>query len=107
MFCRCSLFLVQGDPGSDSRYLVSNLFDVSSNSTVEEMNQKAEIRIPWGQGIVGFVGKSGTSLNIDNCYADARFNQDIDAMTGYKTRSMMCHPIKVHIFGNRIAHNVN
>ena len=89
------MFLVQGDPGSDSRSLVSNLFDVSSNSTVEEMNQKAEIRIPWGQGIVGFVGKSGTSLNIDNCYADERFNQDIDAMTGYKTRSMMCHPIKV------------
>ena len=59
------------------------------------MNKKAEIRIPWGQGIVGFVGKSGTSLNIEDCYEDARFNQEIDAMTGYKTRSMMCHPIKV------------
>ena len=59
------------------------------------MNQKSEIRIPWGQGIVGFVGKSGTSLNIEDCYEDARFNQEIDAMTGYKTRSMMCHPIKV------------
>merc|ERR1719464_2335284 len=31
---RCSLFLVQGELGSDSRYLVSNLFDVSSKSTV-------------------------------------------------------------------------
>ena len=67
------------------------------------MNQKSEIRIPWGQGIVGYVGKSGTPLNIEDCYADARFNQEIDAMTGYKTRSMMCHPIKVKfpVFQNR------
>ena len=76
---------------------------MSSKSTVEEMNQKSEIRIPWGQGIVGYVGKSGTPLNIEDCYADARFNQEIDAMTGYKTRSMMCHPIKVkcHLYENR------
>ena len=80
---------------------------MSSQSTVEEMNEKAEFRIPWGQGIVGYVAESGTSLNIPDCYSDSRFNQEIDVMTGYKTRSMMCHPIKVHIFGNRIAHNVN
>ena len=34
---RCSLFLVGGDQTTDSQYLVSNLFDVSSNSTVEEV----------------------------------------------------------------------
>lgn len=34
---RCSLFLVGGDPATDSQYLVSNLFDVSSHSTVEEV----------------------------------------------------------------------
>ena len=80
---------------------------MSSQSTVEEMNEKAEFRIPWGQGIVGYVAESGTSLNIPDCYSDSRFNQEIDVMTGYKTRSMMCHPIKVHIFGNYIPHNVN
>ena len=91
---RCSLFLVQGDPGTDSHCLISDLFDVCSNSTVEEMNQKTEIRIPWDSGIVGHVAKSGTPVNIPDCYADDRFNAEVDNMTGYRTRSMLCHPIK-------------
>ena len=93
-FSRCSLFLVQGEPGSDSHCLISNLFDVSSNSTVEEMNRKSEIRIPWGHGIVGYVAQSGVALNIDDVYQDERFNQEVDAMTGYRTKSMLCNPIK-------------
>lgn len=91
---RCSLFLLQGEPGSDSHCLISNLFDVSSNSTVEEMNRKSEIRIPWGQGIVGHVAQSGVALNIADVYQDERFNQEVDAMTGYRTKSMLCNPIK-------------
>ncbi len=91
---RCSLFLVQGDPGTDSHCLISDLFDVSSNSTVEEINQKTEIRIPWDSGIVGHVAKSGVPVNIPDCYQDDRFNQEVDNMTGYRTRSMLCNPIK-------------
>jgi dual 3',5'-cyclic-AMP and -GMP phosphodiesterase 11 len=85
---------VQGDPGTDSHCLISDLFDVCSNSTVEEMNQKTEIRIPWDSGIVGHVAKSGIPLNIPDCYLDERFNQEVDNMTGYRTRSMLCNPIK-------------
>jgi dual 3',5'-cyclic-AMP and -GMP phosphodiesterase 11 len=75
-FCnsRCSLFIVQGEVGTDSHCLVSDLFDVNVNSTVEEMNKKTEIRIPWGSGIVGYVASSGKSVNITDCYADERFN---------------------------------
>ena len=58
------------------------------------MNKKKEIRIPWDSGIVGHVAKSGVSLNIPDCYEDERFNQEVDHMTGYRTRSMMCNPIK-------------
>lgn len=83
---------MQGE--ADSRFLMSNLFDVSSNSTVEEMNKKTEIRVQWGQGIVGHVAKSGVSLNIPDVYQDERFNQTVDNMTGYRTKSMLCHPIK-------------
>ena len=68
---RCSLFLVAGDPGTNSQYLLSNLFDVSSNSTVEEIS-KNEIRVPWGVGIVGYVAKTGESCNVSDCYLDAR-----------------------------------
>ena len=65
---RCSLFLVQGERGSDSRCLVSKLFDVCSQSTLEEMEKKEEIRIPWGSGIVGFVAQSGEPVNIPDAY---------------------------------------
>ena len=86
------------------------MFDVSSNSTVEEMS-KNEIRVPWGVGIVGYVAKTGESCNVNDCYQDSRwaygtagtrhtvslfrFNQDIDELTGYRTRTMMCSAIKV------------
>jgi dual 3',5'-cyclic-AMP and -GMP phosphodiesterase 11 len=65
---RCSLFLVQGERGSESRCLVSKLFDVCSQSTLEEMEKKEEIRIPWGSGIVGYVAHSGEPLNIPDAY---------------------------------------
>ena len=69
---RCSLFIVQGE--SDSKCLVSDLFDVNVSSTVEDMSAKTEIRIPWGSGIVGHVAASAKKVNIPDCYADERFN---------------------------------
>jgi len=32
------------------------------------MEQKEEIMIPWGTGIVGYVAQSGESVNIPDCY---------------------------------------
>ncbi|KAK7066492.1 cGMP-specific 3',5'-cyclic phosphodiesterase [Halocaridina rubra] len=91
---RCSLFLVQGEKDSGNRCLVSTLFDVNPDSTVEEMEEKEEIRIAWGSGIVGYTAESGSMVNIPDAYEDHRFNPNIDGMTGYKTRSMLCMPIK-------------
>ncbi|KAK2720014.1 dual 3',5'-cyclic-AMP and -GMP phosphodiesterase 11-like [Artemia franciscana] len=89
---RCSLFLVQGEGAS--RCLVSKLFDVCPHSTLQEVEKKEEIKISWGSGIVGYVAESGEAVNIPDAYKDSRFNHDIDLMTGYKTRSMICMPIK-------------
>lgn len=50
------------------RCLISQLFDVSCQSTIEQMEQKEEIMIPWGKGIVGYVAQSGESVNIPDCY---------------------------------------
>ncbi len=57
------------------------------------MSKRPEIRVSWGQGIVGHVAKSGVALNIPDVYRDGRFNQEVDNMTGYRTRSMLCNPI--------------
>ncbi|EGI67624.1 Dual 3',5'-cyclic-AMP and -GMP phosphodiesterase 11 [Acromyrmex echinatior] len=77
-----------------SRCLVSKLFDVCSRSTLMEMEKKDEIKIPWGTGIVGYVAESGEPVNIPDAYKDSRFNCEIDALTGYRTRALLCMPIK-------------
>jgi len=92
---RCSLFLVQGDEAAGTRCLASKLFDVTSQSTLRDCTlDKEEIRVPWGSGIVGHVAKTGTGLNIPDAYEDPRFNNNVDSMTGFKTRSILCYPIR-------------
>ncbi|KAJ3072848.1 hypothetical protein HDU98_002771 [Podochytrium sp. JEL0797] len=53
-----------------------------------------EIRIPMNSGIAGFAFTSGESVNIPDAYQDSRFNPDVDKKTGYKTRNMLCIPIR-------------
>jgi len=53
-----------------------------------------EIRVPIGQGIAGRVAAAGERVNIADAYADARFNQEIDRSTGYRTRSILCAPVR-------------
>ncbi|XP_070540832.1 cGMP-specific 3',5'-cyclic phosphodiesterase-like isoform X12 [Ptychodera flava] len=93
---RSSLFLVRGP--KEKRYLVSKLFDVSENSTLEESihSEADEIRIPIGKGIVGHVALTKETVNIKNAYEDPRFNREIDKKTGYKTHSILCMPICSH-----------
>lgn len=62
-----------GSHGCHSKCLVSKLFDVCSQSTLQEMEKKKEIRIPWGTGIVGYVAESGEPVNIPDAYK-VRFN---------------------------------
>ena len=42
----------------------------------------------------GAVCTSGEALNIADAYKDARFNRRTDASTGYRTRTILCVPIK-------------
>ncbi|XP_054741634.1 dual 3',5'-cyclic-AMP and -GMP phosphodiesterase 11 isoform X1 [Anastrepha obliqua] len=95
---RGSLFLVQGrcSTGNDGpkKCLVSKLFDVCPRSTVEEMEQQEEVRVAWGTGIAGHVAESGEPVNIPDAYQDERFNGEIDSLTGYRTKALLCMPIK-------------
>jgi adenylate cyclase len=54
----------------------------------------AEIRFPMHLGIAGRVATTGETLNIPECYDDARFNQAIDKQTGYRTKTMLVTPIR-------------
>ena len=53
-----------------------------------------EIRFPADKGLAGYVVKTGEPLNIPDAYSDSRFNPDIDKKTGYKTKTILCMPIK-------------
>ncbi|HEY1904844.1 MAG TPA: HD domain-containing phosphohydrolase [Myxococcaceae bacterium] len=53
-----------------------------------------EIRVRLGKGIAGSVADTGQVINITDAYADARFNRDIDAATGYRTRTILCVPMR-------------
>lgn len=52
------------------------------------------MRIPIGQGIAGHVATSGTVLNIKNAYEHPLFYPGIDKLTGFKTRNILCFPIR-------------
>ncbi len=53
-----------------------------------------EIRFPADKGLAGYVVKTGEPLNIPDAYSDPRFNPDIDKETGYRTKTILCMPIK-------------
>lgn len=46
------------------------------------------------QGIAGLVATTGQTLNIPDAYENANFNQTIDKKTGYRTKAILCMPIK-------------
>ena len=53
-----------------------------------------EIRFKSHLGIAGHVATSGEVLNIPEAYEDPRFNQEVDKKTGYRTRSILCIPVR-------------
>jgi CheY-like chemotaxis protein len=52
------------------------------------------IRFPADRGIAGHVATTGEVLNVKDPYADARFNPAVDRQTGYRTRSILCGPLR-------------
>lgn len=97
---RASLFLVD----TKNKELYATIFDVGVDDTtdVEDFESdedstpplpSSEIRFPLGTGIAGQVAVTGEILNIKDAYADPRFNREVDALTGYKTETILCMPI--------------
>jgi sigma-B regulation protein RsbU (phosphoserine phosphatase) len=55
-----------------------------------------EIRFPATVGIAGECAQSRRIVRVDDCYADNRFNQEIDKKTGYRTRCLLTVPLVGH-----------
>ncbi|MGE5525966.1 MAG: GAF domain-containing protein [Rhodospirillaceae bacterium] len=78
---RGSLFL--NDPETNELY-----------SRVAQGNFRHEIRILNNSGIAGHVYTSGEPLVVHDAYEHPFFNAAVDEQTGYKTRNLMCVPIR-------------
>jgi adenylate cyclase len=62
-------------------------------SRVLQGEQTLEIRLLNDVGIAGRVFTTHESLIINGAYADPRFNREVDELTGYETRNLVCAPI--------------
>jgi adenylate cyclase len=51
------------------------------------------VRVPVGTGIAGTVARDKSVINIADAYEDSRFNKDVDADTGFRTRAMLAFPV--------------
>jgi signal transduction histidine kinase len=65
-------------------------------SKVAEGDEVAEIRLKVGEGLAGWVAQNARSVNIKDAYQDGRFDGAWDLKTGYRTRSILCVPMKNH-----------
>jgi len=79
---RASLFLVDRDRGE---LVLCVAQDLASDQVV---------RIPLASGIAGAAAVSGRPVRVADAYADPRFNQEVDARTGFRTRSVLCLPLQ-------------
>jgi len=62
-------------------------------SQVAEGTGQTEIRMPSRTGIAGAAFTSGEVLVVPDAYADARFNREVDRVSGYRTRNILAVPI--------------
>lgn len=82
---RCALFLM--DEKTNELY-----FKPVGDSDHSHARLK-ELRFPASSGVAGWVASNKKMLNIKNAYHDARFNADVDKKTGFRTRTILCHPV--------------
>ncbi|MFZ6032186.1 MAG: ATP-binding protein [Melioribacter sp.] len=53
-----------------------------------------EIRLKIGEGMAGYVAKTGEILNIKDVSKDIRYRSDFDKASGYETKNALTFPIK-------------
>ncbi|MBU0697992.1 MAG: GAF domain-containing protein [Proteobacteria bacterium] len=63
-------------------------------SLVAEGLKEQDIHLSLNLGVAGLVAITGQELNIYDVYADSRFDKRTDEKTGYRTRGILCVPIK-------------
>ncbi len=66
------------------------IFRASSGQKADEIKR---IRVPFGQGIAGWVAKEAKPLVVNDVLKDGRFFQEADRKTGFQTKSIAAVPL--------------
>ncbi|HEY5705505.1 MAG TPA: SpoIIE family protein phosphatase [Terrimicrobiaceae bacterium] len=80
-----SLFFVNRETGA---------MELTITSFAEGQFIEPRLSVPRGRGIAGWVASHAESLLIPNAYADSRFYKEADLQTGFRTRSILCAPLR-------------
>ncbi len=72
----------------------TDALELAISSFAEGQFSEPKISVPKGKGIAGWVALHGEGLLIPDAYADDRFYKDADRQTGFRTRSILCAPLK-------------
>lgn len=85
---QAGLDVLQADSGS------LWLYDAASETIGMHLpDVQPRITVVRGQGLVGECLEKNHIINVSDCYADPRFNPEIDKRTGYRTRSLLSVPL--------------
>lgn len=86
-----SLSITQSDAGSILIIEDNNLvFKIIKG---EKAGKLVGTSIPKGKGIAGWVAENGMAVRVADVENDERFNPDVDGITGYQTKSVLCVPL--------------
>ncbi len=73
------------------------LYDAPADEMVLEIGTGlAPVRIKADTGFVGACARDRRLINVPDCYADPRFNPEVDRASGYRTRCMLTLPLVDH-----------
>ncbi|MEZ4710486.1 MAG: GAF domain-containing sensor histidine kinase [Caldilineaceae bacterium] len=68
------------------------VFMITQGSAAEKLEEK---RMPIDRGIVGWVAQNGKPLIVNDVGHSALHESTLDAQTGFRTRSILCVPLRI------------
>ncbi len=71
-------------------------------SRIAQGNFRREIRILNTKGVAGWVFTQNQGVIIHDAYKDERFNKAVDVRTGFRTKSILCAPLRT-VSGEKIG----
>ncbi len=73
------------------------LYDAAADELVLEIATGiAPVRVPANAGLAGACASTRRIINVPDCYADERFNREVDRQSNYRTRCMLTLPLVDH-----------